>query len=59
MNLNIDIATIKEKAIQLIPVEHEDKFREKFDSEICYDLIENAEDYLAEGLASYFLNNDI
>lgn len=57
MTLEIDIAKIKEKAVNLIPASKEDKFNKCFDNDLAYDLIENIEDYLAEGVASYFLNN--
>jgi hypothetical protein len=56
VNIELNIASIKEKALILIPTELEKKFSEKFDSEVCYDLMENIEDYIAEGVASYFLN---
>lgn len=56
MTIELDIARVKEKAILLIPAEKEEKFRDEFDCEICYDLIENIEDYIAEGVASYYLN---
>jgi hypothetical protein len=58
MNIELDIARIREKALNLIPVDNEPKFILKFDSELYLDLIENPEDYIAEGVASYYLNNE-
>jgi len=53
----IEIATIKEKALMLVPKEKEYALARDFDNEMYLDLIENIEDYIAEGVASYFLNN--
>jgi len=57
MNCELNIASIREKALNLIPPEREAKFKAMFDSEIYLDLIDNTEDYISEGVASYFLNN--
>jgi len=56
MNLELNISVIRDKAILLIPEKLEQKFKNEFDSEGYLDLIENPEDYMAEGLASTFLN---
>ena len=56
MILEIDIQKVKEKAKLL--VKDEEKFNFVFDNELCYDLIENVDDYLAEGLAAHFLEYD-
>lgn len=57
MNIELNIAQIKEKALLLIPSKLEKNFNSEFDESICYDLMENIEDYLAEGIASYYLND--
>jgi hypothetical protein len=59
MNIEINIAKIKEKTMLLIPEQLEGKFSKKFDDELYLDLIENVEDYISEGMASYFLNNEL
>jgi hypothetical protein len=57
VNCELDIKSIKEKTIMLIPLHLEEKFKKSFDESIYLDLIENTEDFIAEGIASYFLNN--
>jgi len=57
VNCEIDIKRIRDKALNLIPAEKEYNFDRDFNNEIAFDLIENIEDYLAEGVASYYLNN--
>ena len=52
MNVEIDIQRIKEKAKLL--VNNEEKFNFVFDNELYLDLIENIEDYIAEGVAAHF-----
>ena len=53
MNIEIDIRRIKEKAMLI--VNKEDEFSTLFDSELYADLIENIEDYIAEGVAAHFI----
>ena len=57
MNIELDIKTIREKALLLIPSEHEEEFTKNFDTEGYLDLIENIEDYIAEGVVSNYLTN--
>ena len=52
MNVQIDIQVIKEKAKLL--VKDEKKFNFVFDNELYLDVIENTEDYIAEGVAAHF-----
>jgi hypothetical protein len=54
MTVELDIKRIKEKALLL--VDSEDKFSLLFDQSLYLDLIENIEDYIAEGLASHYNN---
>jgi hypothetical protein len=56
MYIELNIPVIREKAIMLIPEKLEKRFKNDFDTETYLDLIENPEDYIAEGLASAFLN---
>lgn len=57
MNVNIDIARIKQKTTLLIPDNLKYAFERDFDNEIAFDLIENTEDFLAEGIAIYYMDN--
>ena len=54
MNIKLDNSKIREKSILLIETENEQAFKNMFDSEGYLDLIENIEDYIAEGVVSYF-----
>ena len=56
MKFDIDIKEVKEKAILLLNIDEEKEFCRIFDGEMVFDLIENIEDYLAEGLISHFLD---
>ena len=56
MTIELDIAKIREKALLLIPERHEKTFTKVFDESMYLDLIENIEDFIAEGVASYYLN---
>jgi hypothetical protein len=52
MTVELDIKRIKEKALLL--VDSEEDFSLLFDQSLYLDLIENVEDYIAEGLASHY-----
>lgn len=52
MTIELDIKRIKEKALLL--VDSEEDFSLLFDQSLYLDLIENVEDYIAEGLASHY-----
>lgn len=52
MTVELDIRRIKEKALLL--VDSEEDFSLLFDQSLYLDLIENVEDYIAEGLASHY-----
>lgn len=54
MKIDVDISRIREKTLRLVSTENEQKFRQLFDSELYLDLIENPEDYLAEGVNAHF-----
>lgn len=56
MTVTIDIKVIRDKALLLIPPDQEALFASLFDEEMYADLIENVDDYIAEGVAAHFLD---
>jgi hypothetical protein len=58
MTIELNINQIKERALNLIPLEAEQAFKDHFDSdEFQSDFFLNIDDYIAEGVASTYLNN--
>lgn len=56
MTHEIDIKRVRDKALDLIPKEHEYKFLRDFDNETAFDIMDDPESYIAEGAVSFYLN---
>lgn len=54
MKIDLDIAKIREKALLIVDKEDEEEFLLIFDQGLYEDVIENTEDYIAEGVAAHF-----
>ena len=54
MAIEIDLSEAKCKAHLLLDDDHLTEFNKWFDSEGYLDIIENANDYLAEGIITHF-----
>jgi hypothetical protein len=56
MTIEIDIKEVKLKAKTLVDIGDEERFDKFFDGGQYLDVIENPEDYIAEGLVNQFYN---